>query len=108
MKQIKIPYEDKEYTLEFNRKSVEQCEKLGFVLKDLETKPGSQIRLLFRGAFLAHHKYIKDDALNDIFNNLANKDEIIAALVEMYQDTLLTMISNTEANQGNIKWEKNW
>ena len=37
-----------------------------------------------------------------------NKDEIIGALAEMYQDTLLSIISNTDEEPGNLKWEKNW
>ncbi len=108
MKEIKIRYGEKEYTLAFTRDAVTKCEKMGFILKELDEKLATQTKLLFKGAFLVHHRFVQEQTINEIFDNLENKDDVIGALVEMYQDTLLTMISNTDENPGNIKWEKNW
>ena len=49
MKEIKIGYGEKEYTLAFTRDSVTKCEKMGFILKELDEKPGTQTKLLFKG-----------------------------------------------------------
>ena len=108
MKQITIKHDDKQYTLEFTRNSVRKLEQAGFVIQDIQAKPATLIPMLFEGAFVSKHKYIKKDVVEEIYNNLENKDEIIGALAEMYQDTLLSIISNTDEELGNLKWEKNW
>lgn len=38
-KQIVFTYEDKEYTLEFTRRTVKQMEDEGFVAQDIDRKP---------------------------------------------------------------------
>lgn len=108
MKQIKIPYEDKEYTLEYTRNSVKKMEQAGFVIQDIKSKPATLIPLLFAGAFMSRHKFIKQEIIDELYDNLKNKDDIIGALAEMYQDTLLTIISNTDEEPGKVEWEKNW
>lgn len=60
-KQLRFTYEGKDYTLEFNRKSVEQLEKQGFVASDITSKPMSSLPTLFAGAFLANHRFVKQD-----------------------------------------------
>lgn len=108
MKQITIKHEDKQYTLEYTRNSVKKMEQAGFIIQDIQSKPGTLVPMLFEGAFLSKHRYVKKEVLDEIFNNLENKEDFIAVLAEMYQDTLLTIISNTDEEQGNLKWEKNW
>lgn len=104
-KQITIPYEDKEYTLEYNRKAIQRMERSGFRIGDLQDKPGTSIPQLFQGAFYMHHRSLKTEVIDDIYANLEDDgDELMEALGEMYQDALLTMIRPS----GNIKWEKNW
>ena len=55
-KSITFEYEEKKYTLEFNRKSVERLERSGFVLDEISSKPLVMIPMLFHGAFYMHHK----------------------------------------------------
>ena len=41
---MKFTYGDKEYTLEFTRRTVTEMERKGFVAADVETKPMSRRR----------------------------------------------------------------
>ncbi len=46
-KQIVFTYEDKEYTLEFTRRTVKQMEDEGFVAQDIDRKPMTLLPALF-------------------------------------------------------------
>ena len=48
-KQIVFTYEDKEYTLEFTRRTVKQMEDEGFVAQDIDRKPMTLLPALFAG-----------------------------------------------------------
>ena len=105
-KQIKFKYDGLEYTLEYSRATAQQIEKAGFSLEQLQVQPNVQIPLLIQGAFLAHHRRIKDETMNAIIKRLAGKDELIAKLVEMYADTTQTLFDDPD--EGNLEWEANW
>ena len=107
-KSITILHEDTEYTLEFTRKSIETMERQGFVAKDLATRPVSTLPVLFAGAFLAHHKFLKKEVIDTIFKKLSNKDDLIEKLVEMYNDPLETLMTDSEDTSGNVTWGANW
>lgn len=105
-KQIKFKYEGLEYTLEYSRATAQQVEKAGFSLEQLQVQPNVQIPLLIQGAFLAHHRRIKDETMNAIIKRLAGKEELIAKLVEMYAETTQTLFDDPD--EGNLEWEANW
>ena len=83
-KQLKFSYQDKEYTLEFTRKTVAEMER--------------------KGAFLAHHKYVKPEIINEIFDKMTNKEDLIGKLAEMYAEPILSLIEEPEEAEGNLKW----
>ena len=58
--------EGKEYILEYNRQSVQQIEKMGFSINDIDSKPMIMFPLMFRGAFIANHKYLKEKPIFSI------------------------------------------
>lgn len=103
-KQLKFTYEDKEYTLEFTRRTVTEMEKKGFVASEVETKPMSTLPAMFEGAFLAHHRFVKKNVIDDIFAKLTNKEELIGKLAEMYNDPIMALIEEPEDNEGNVGW----
>jgi hypothetical protein len=107
-KQIKFEYKGQDYTLEFTRNTARQLENTGFKLEDIGNKPNIAIPLLFQASFLVHHKRIKQPLVNEIYNRLPNKDELIAKLAEMYGDTVNTLLADPEDDEGNIDWEGNW
>lgn len=109
-KTITISFEGTEYTLEFTRKSIEILEKRGFKITDIQDKPVTTLPMLFAGAFLAHHKFLKSNIIDEIFDKLKNKDELFNKLVEMYNEPILAMMedSDTEENEGNSGWGASW
>lgn len=107
-KQLIIPYEGKEYTLEFTRKTISEMERKGFNATEVDAKPMTVLPALFAGAFLAHHRYIKTELVDEIFSKLTKKDELIAKLVEMYNEPIMALIDEPEDNKGNITWTASW
>ena len=105
-KKITLNYNDKTYTLEYTRKSVETLERQGFNLSDIKKKPISTIPMLFSGAFLANHKFVKKDVIDRIFSKLKGKDELINTLIEMYAETMTSLMDEPEddESEGNLTW----
>lgn len=106
MKQICFEYEGKEYTLEYTRNSVRTMERRGFVADDLSSKPMTVLPELFAGAFLANHSQVKRDKIDKIYDSLNGKQRLVRALVEMYNDTINTLLDDTD--EGNANWTPNW
>ena len=107
-KQLRFTYQDKEYCLEFTRKSVEAMEKKGFVASDIETKPVTVLPALFAGAFLANHRYVKPEVIDEIFSKMTNKTELIGKLAEMYNEPILALVDEPEESAGNVDWTASW
>lgn len=107
---INDPISGVTYTLEYTRKSVETMEKNGFVAAELERKPMTLLPALFAGAFLAHHRFVKREVIDNIFSRMNHKDELMAALAEMYNEPLLTLLDEPEqeGNEGNLSWKTGW
>ena len=107
-KQLKFTYEDKDYCLEFTRRSVETMEKQGFVAADIETKPMTVLPALFRGAFLANHRFVKPEVIDAIFTKMTNKSELIGKLAEMYNEPIMALVGEPEESEGNLEWTASW
>jgi hypothetical protein len=107
-KQLKFTYQDKEYCLEYTRRSVAQMEKNGFVASDIEAKPMTTLPALFAGAFLANHRYAKQEVIDDIFSKMTNKGDLIGKLAEMYNEPLMTLIDEPDEAEGNVDWTASW
>ena len=63
---ITDPEAGKEYTLEFNRKSVIKAEQAGLDINQLESKSMTMIPILFWGAFLMHHPHMTREQTDKI------------------------------------------
>lgn len=107
-KQLIFTYEDKEYTLEYTRRTVAEMEKKGFVASDITDKPMTTLPALFAGAFLAHHRFVKEDVINTIYNKLTKKEELIGALAEMYNEPIMALVEEPEEDKGNVNWTATW
>jgi len=103
MSKITMKYSGKDYTLEFNRQSVKMIESQGFVAAELTQQPVTMIPLLFQGAFAKNHKGLKRATIDEIYEGIANKSELISALVEMYSETVSTLNGDSE-DEGNVSW----
>lgn len=105
-KQIRFEYKGQEYILEFTRKSIEIMERQGFVASDIVDKPMTTLPALFAGAFLAHHRNVKKELIDEIFSKMTNKEELIRKLAEMYNEPIMALMDEPDPNdEGNVKWE---
>lgn len=101
---IKIPYDGREYILDFNRNTVRQMEKNGFVVNT--DAPLSMVTDLFRGAFMMHHRQVKPDKIEEIWDAQKGKDKLLAKLVSMYTKPLEDLMGEKEEEDENPTWEE--
>lgn len=106
-KQICFTYDGKDYTLEYTRNTVRQMERRGFVADDISTKPMTVLPDLFAGAFLANHSQIKREKIDKIYSFMGDKQKLIGALTDMYDDTIETLLEEPEEGK-NVSWTPNW
>lgn len=100
---IKLSKGNADYILEYDRESITYLEKLGFSLEDYTKKPASMMPLLFKGAFFKNHKYIKQSEIDDIYNNISRKTELMNKLIGMLGESYEDLVENKE---GNLDWEE--
>lgn len=102
-KQIIIEYNNKEYTLEFNRASVMRLEMLGFDISKASERPLNSISLLFYGAFLMNQPHTKKELTDEILSTMKNVKALFEKLIEMYNEPLKFL--SDEDDEGNAGWE---
>lgn len=107
-KQLNFTYDGKDYTLEFTRRTVAEMEKKGFIASDITEKPMTTLPALFAGAFLAHHRFVKKDIIDDIYSKLTKKEDLIGKLAEMYNEPILALVEEPEKAEGNLDWTATW
>ena len=105
MSKIAITYEKNTYELEYNRNAVRMMEGQGFNIDTLTTQPVTMIPILFYGAFSKNHTGIKRSLVDEIYDKLPNKSGLISALVEMYADTVNSLMEGNPSEEGNAVWE---
>lgn len=91
-REIEIEYEGITYKLGFSRATIRTMESQGFVIQKLTEQPVTYIPMLFSGAFLLHHRKIKQEKVNEIFNNIENKEELVPALGSLYADAMSSLM----------------
>ena len=105
-KQITFTYKDKDYTLEYNVKSLQTLENSGFNFKELDTKMATNFPLLFRVAFQMHHPAISQKLRDEMYEKMKGQN-LMQVLVEMYADTLTNFLGDEENQEGKIEWKVN-
>ena len=108
-KKITFSWDDREYTLEYTRATASEIEKSGLNINEIDSKPNTMIPLLFRGAFLKHHRFVKPEKIDEIFDAMGDKQGLIGKLADMYADTIVSLTAEPEEAQGkNVNWGANW
>lgn len=111
--QITVTYKNREYNLEYSRSVVKQMEQQGFVLEQISERPVNMIPLLVYGAFIKNHKGIKRNLVDEIYEHITDKigdgeNGFIQALLEMYSETVNTLMDNNSVDEGNAAtWKVN-
>ena len=108
-KHITLSYEGKDYTLEFDRRTVGVLERRGFDINSIDSKPMTLLPMLFWGAFQKHHRSVQQDTTDKILKTLKKRDELFAKLTEMYLEPITTLVNDDEEDsEGNAGWETDW
>lgn len=111
MKKLTLTYAEKEYVLEYNRRIIGVMENRGFRINELTERPETMVRMLINGAFMMHHSGIKTKLVEEIYDSITSKKSFLAALVEMYNEQLTSLIGTDEPDEeeeGNQNWTANW
>lgn len=95
---ISDPDTGKEYTLEFNRKTVSRAEQAGLDVQSIESKSMTMIPLLFWSAFLMHHPHMTREQTDKIlFDGLGGLgEEEMAYLGKLYSAPFQTLIAGSD------------
>lgn len=96
---IHFTYNNVDYTLGFTLATIEQMERAGFVRGELVSKTATRSQELFYGSFLANHKGIKRKLVDEIYANLKDKEGLLTALLEIYDEAADSLME-----EGNIGW----
>lgn len=107
-KTLRFTHDDKDYTLEFTRRTVSEMERKGFIASEITDKPMTTLPTLFAGAFLAHHRFAKSEVIDEIYSKLTKKEELIGKLAEMYNEPIMTLVEEPEPSVGNVEWTADW
>ena len=107
-KAITYTYKGVDYTLEFTRASVRAMERKGFRPEDIADKPMTTLPELFKGAFIAHHPYIKPELVEEMFNRTPHRTELIGKLAELYNEPINAMMDEPEDSEENPTWNATW
>lgn len=105
-KHITFEHDGKMYTLEFTRRSIETMERRGFKIADVANRPMIVLPDLFNGAFIANHAGTKRKVIDEIFDRIANKQDLIAKLAELYNEPLEALIDSEDVSEEQkITWD---
>jgi hypothetical protein len=107
-KSINFKFEDKEYTLEFNRKVIKTLERQGFNIEEIGSKPMTMIPMLFHGAFLMHHSTMSRDNAENMYAKTKKKEDLLEKLFGLYGEPLAALTEDVEDAEGNATWEASW
>lgn len=101
-------FDGREFTLEFNRKTVMKAEKAGLNLQEIDSKPMTMVGIMFWAAFLYHHPWITqeqtDKILDEQFGGVEGlgtieNDEgenLVTRLGRLYSEPFSTLIPSDE------------
>lgn len=107
-KTVSFDYKNTHYTLGFNRNTAVLLEQQGFTVEEMMEKPNALIPVLFYCAFQQYHRGIKRNLVDEIFEKLPNKRDLMLVLVEAYRETSDTLFDEPEnGDEGNLTWEQN-
>lgn len=106
-KTVSFDYKNTHYTLGFNRSTAVILEQQGFSHEALGDKPNTLVPMLFYGSFAQYHKGIKRNLVDEIYEAIPQKQNLILALVEAYLEVGNSLFDEPEGDEGNVSWVQN-
>ena len=102
---ITFEHKGTNYTLEYTRDAIKQMERSGFSLENAASQPITSLLVLFKGAFIAHHPRTSQATIDEIWDNLGNKDGLFEALATLYNEPIEALMKEPEDDSKKIKWK---
>lgn len=102
---VTLTYKGVPYTLEYDRMAIKTMEANGFSLNEFIKKPMYNVDIAFQGAFIKHHRKIKQSLVEEIYENLGNKEKFVETLITMISETYEALFEEPEGEEGNVEWE---
>lgn len=101
---ISFDYNGTTYTMEFDRDTIAQTEKMfDFSIGDVRAGKISAFEALFHGAFLKHHPNIKQSTVDLFMRKLPNKQELFRNLATMYSESISTLLEEPDEGEA-LTW----
>jgi hypothetical protein len=104
---VTFTYKSVNYTLDFDRNTAVLLEQQGFKVENVYEKPNTYIPMLFYYAFQKYQRGIKRNLVEEIYEKMPKKQELVKALVELYLETGNSLFDEPEGDEGNLTWEQN-
>lgn len=105
---VSFTYKNVNYTLGFNRNTAVFLEQQGFTVDGMENKPNIFVPMLFNASFAQYHRGVKRNLIDEIYEKLPNKRDLLRVLLEAYVETSNTLFDEPESgDEGNLMWEQN-
>ena len=79
-------------------------ERGGFSLSEAGNQPMTSLTALFMGAFIAHHPRLSQNAIEEIWENISDKDGLFEALINLYNEPLEALMKEPEEGK-KIMWK---
>ena len=102
---IVFEHKGTQYTLEFTRDAIKQMERGGFNLENAASQPITSLLTLFKGAFIAHHPRTSQAVIDEIWDDLENKDGLFEALVNLYNEPMVALMKEPDDEGKKIAWK---
>ena len=109
-RQLTFTFMEKEYILEFNRKTTLETGVSIAELQGIADDPMLALKLIptiWSKAFEMHHSDCPEETKEMIYEAFADKEELVGALTELYLYPLEALFGNAPKGK-NLKWKKNW
>lgn len=107
-KSIDIRYKGERYVLKFTKDTVRRMIRAGFKLGDIADEGLVTLPELFAGAFLANHKNVKRELIDEIYSTMRDRSELFMKLQAMYREPFEVFLSDPEENEENASWTASW
>jgi len=101
---IVFEHKGTQYTLEFTRDAIKQMERVGFSIENAANQPITSLLTLFKGAFIAHHPRTSQTVIDEIWENLGDKDGLFEALANLYNEPMEALMKEPEDESKKITW----
>lgn len=102
---VKFTYKGNEYKLTYTRKTVKKLSNQGLTPEYVRSNPIEGIPRLFAGSFQVNHASTTQNQIDEMFDLMGDKEELLDALINLYLQPLHDLFGEPDESS-KIKWER--